>query len=130
MGRSDPQVWAAMLSHLRQNHPQMCRNWFQHIQPYDLAGPTVLLLVREQVQLKYLRRAFTQQFVEAAQAVTGRLVPVQFIGEEDIGDDGRVLAGNSSSFTGKVALPDASVAGRSSSSSRTAVTSSSDNPNA
>jgi len=91
MGRPDPKVWAAMLSHLRQHHSSMCRHWFEDIEPQDLSGVTLRLLVRNEVQLKYLQRACTQSFGEAAQAITGRLVGVQFIGEDDIGDDGRVL---------------------------------------
>ena len=40
------------------------------------------LLVHEPVQLKYLQRACTEQFSEATQAITGRLLSVRFVGNE------------------------------------------------
>jgi chromosomal replication initiator protein len=83
MGRPDPQIRDAMLAHLRRNHASMCRHWFDDIEPVDLNGGTLRLLVREPVQLRYLQRCCTQQFVEAAQAATGRLLGVTFIDEDE-----------------------------------------------
>lgn len=91
MGRTDPQIRDAMLAHLRQNYPSMCRHWFDDIEPMEVHGGTLRLLVREVVQLKYLQRCCVNQFTEAAQVATGRLLAVRFVGEADLGDDGRVL---------------------------------------
>ena len=88
MGRPDPQTRDAILAHLRRAHPTMCRRWFDDIVPVTLAGGTLSLLVREPVQLKYLQKRCQRQFTEAAQAVTGRLLAVRFIGEEEL-DQGR-----------------------------------------
>jgi chromosomal replication initiator protein len=92
MGRFDPQVRDAMLAHLRKNYPSMCRHWFDDIEPLDVLGGTLRLLVRESVQLRYLQRCCVDQFTEAAQVATGRLLAVRFIGEEELTDDGRTVA--------------------------------------
>ncbi len=84
MGRPDPQIRDAMLAHLRQNYPSMCRHWFDDIEPLDMSGGTLKLLVRELVQLRYLQRCCVAQFTEAAQVATGRLLAVRFVGEEDL----------------------------------------------
>jgi len=83
MGRPDPQIRNAMLSHLRRNHSELCRHWFDDIELIDLNAGTLRVLVREPVQLKYLQRQCVQQFTEAAQAATGRLTAVSFVDEDE-----------------------------------------------
>lgn len=90
MGRLDPQIRDAMLAHLRKNYPSMCRRWFDDIELLDVAGGTMQLLVREAVQLKYLQRCCVEPFTEAAQMASGRLLAVRFVGEADLGGDGRL----------------------------------------
>jgi chromosomal replication initiator protein len=82
MGREDPDLRSAILAHLRQNHPSMCRHWFDDIEPLEPVGGVLRLVVREAVQLKYLQRCCVEQFAEAARAVTGHLLAVRFISEE------------------------------------------------
>jgi chromosomal replication initiator protein len=82
--RPDPHIRDAILAHLRLQHPSLCRHWFDEIEPVELANGTLQLLVRELVQLKYLQRCCVQHFTEAAQAVTGRLLAVRFVGEADL----------------------------------------------
>ena len=84
MSLPDPHLRDAMLAHLRKHHPSMCRHWFDDIEPLEVAGGTLKLLVREQVQLKYLQRCCVDQFRDAAQAVTGHLLTILFIGEDEI----------------------------------------------
>ncbi len=84
MGRPDPNLKEQMLEHLRRHHASMCRHWFENIEPIDLSGGTLKLLVREVVQLKYLQRCCINQFTEAVQAVTDRLLAVRFIGESEL----------------------------------------------
>jgi chromosomal replication initiator protein len=72
----------SLLTHLREHHPTMCRRWFSAIEPAGIVDGSLHLLVREQVQLKYLQRCCTEQFIDAAQTVTGHLLGVRFIGEE------------------------------------------------
>jgi chromosomal replication initiator protein len=90
MGRPDPNIKPAILAQLRQQFPNMCRHWFEDIEPIDISGGTLRLLVREPVQLKYLQRCCVDQFTEAAQAVTGRLLAVRFIGEAELNAEGRI----------------------------------------
>ncbi len=96
MGRPDPKTREAIFTHLRRAYPTMCRRWFDDIVPIDLTGGTLRMLVREPVQLKYLRRRCQKQFTEAAQAVTGRLMAVKFVGE----NDPETIANQSESFNG------------------------------
>jgi chromosomal replication initiator protein len=72
-----------MLSHLRTHHSTICRKWFADLEPVDMAGGTLRVLVREPVQLRFLQRCCTAQFVEAAQAATGRLTAVVFVDEDE-----------------------------------------------
>jgi chromosomal replication initiator protein len=65
----------------------MCRHWFDDIEPLEIADGTLKLLVRELVQLRYLRRCCIEQFQEAAQAVTGRLLAVRFVGEGELAEE-------------------------------------------
>lgn len=84
MGRPDPHIRDAVNAHLRKNNPGMCRHWFDDIEPLEISGGTLKLLVREPVQLKYLQKCCVEQFTEAAQAVTGLLLAVRFVGEADL----------------------------------------------
>jgi chromosomal replication initiator protein len=59
----------------------MCRRWFDDIEPLELSGGTLRLLVREPIQLKYLQQRCQDQFTEAVQAVMRLLVAVRFVGE-------------------------------------------------
>lgn len=72
-----------MLAHLREHHPAMCRHWFEDIEPLGPIGGVLYLVVKELVQLRYLQRCCVDQFAEAARAVTGHLLAVRFIGEEE-----------------------------------------------
>ena len=83
MGHVSPHVRDGILAHLRSTHPSMCRRWFDDIEPLELSGGTLKLLVKEAVQLKYLKRHCRKEFTEAIQAVLGMLVAVQFVGQRE-----------------------------------------------
>jgi len=87
MGRPDPQIRDAINAHLRKYHSSMCRHWFDDIEPLEISSGTLKLLVREPVQLKYLQKCCVEQFTDAAQTVTGRLLAVRFVGEADPAED-------------------------------------------
>jgi len=84
MGQPDPQLKDAVVAHLRRFHSDMCRHWFDDIEPIDINNGTLRLLVKEPIQLKYLQRSCVDSFTEAAQSVTGRLLAVVFVGEDDL----------------------------------------------
>jgi chromosomal replication initiator protein len=96
MSKPDPELRRALISHLRTNHPDMCRAWFDDIEPVDLANGVLRLCVREPVQLRYLQRCCVDPFTEAAQSATGLLVAVRFVSPEDTEAD-RVASNGSSS---------------------------------
>lgn len=96
MPRLDPEIRVSLNAYLRTHYVEHCRHWFDEIEPLDIAGGVLRLLVREPVQLRYLQRVCTPFFTEAAQAVTGRLLAVRFVGTEEISgsqhDDELMLA--------------------------------------
>lgn len=69
--------------YLQKNHPEICRHWFDEIEPTGIDGGVLNLLVTEPVRRQYLQRTCLSPFTEAAQAVTGRLLAVRFVGEEN-----------------------------------------------
>ncbi len=77
----DRAVLDGILAHLREHHPAACRHWFSEIEIVDVIDGTLHLLVHEDVRRRYLQRQCLDAFKEAAQAVTGRLLPVSFVGE-------------------------------------------------
>ncbi|MCA9291761.1 MAG: chromosomal replication initiator protein DnaA [Phycisphaerales bacterium] len=104
MGSPDPEFWDAVRAHLRQHYASMCRHWFDDIEALDLSHGVLRLLVREPIQLRYLQKSCQDQFTEALQAVSGRLIVVQFVGEHELGraaphhhDGGRTRSGASTS---------------------------------
>jgi chromosomal replication initiator protein len=83
MARPSHEIKSAILSHLRTHAPDICRHWFEDIEPIDLDRGVLKLLVREAVQLKYLQKRCVSQFTEAARAATGHLITVRFVGESE-----------------------------------------------
>jgi chromosomal replication initiator protein len=84
MPRLQPDFRVEITSYLRKHHAELCRHWFDDIEPVDIHSGVLRLLVREPVQLRYLQRCCTSQFSEAAQSVTNRLLAVRFIGPEEL----------------------------------------------
>lgn len=80
MRMHDDDLKAALIAYLRKHHMEVCRQWFDDISFGGMDGGVLKLIVAEPVQLSYLQRACGQQFTDAAQAVTGRLLAVRFVG--------------------------------------------------
>lgn len=104
MGRPDPQLKEGMLAFLRRHHSCICRHWFEQVDPVEMTGGTLKLLVHEDVQLKYLRRCCTEQFQEAVQGITGRLLAIRFINAEEYEEERKSGRGFSGSFEHGVQL--------------------------
>jgi chromosomal replication initiator protein len=84
MTKPDRAVWLDVLSHLRAKHPQICRQWFDEIEPIALDAGVFKVRVDQEIRQKYLARECGAAFTEALQAVTGALVAVRFVsGEEE-----------------------------------------------
>ena len=86
-----------LLAMLQVEHPTMCRRWFNDIRVLGVAGGVILIQIMEPVQLKYLQRCCAQQFADAAQSVTGRLLGVRFVGDEseETQPSARLVSGDS-----------------------------------
>jgi chromosomal replication initiator protein len=82
-------VWADILAHVRTHQPAVARGWFGQLQPGMIAHGQLTILVSNWAQFAHLREHCTRAFVEAAQAVTGYLVAVEFAlkGAEYAGQD-------------------------------------------
>lgn len=83
MSGSDEAIWSAILAHLRQHHVGICRRWFDEIEVINIAGGLMRLCVREPIRRRYLERECADAFSEAGQEVTGMLMRVTFVGDED-----------------------------------------------
>ncbi|HYE03191.1 MAG TPA: chromosomal replication initiator protein DnaA [Phycisphaerales bacterium] len=79
----DRQTLRTILEHLRRHQPGLCRQWFEEIEPLGVLGGVLRLRAHSRVHRDYLQRQCVDQFKEAAQAVSGRLLSVQFLGPED-----------------------------------------------
>ncbi|MGY8752933.1 MAG: chromosomal replication initiator protein DnaA [Phycisphaerales bacterium] len=86
-----------LLAMLQAEHPTMCRRWFDDIRVLGVTGGVILIQIMEPVQLKYLQRCCVQQFADAAQSVTGRLLGVRFVGDEseETQPSARLVSGDS-----------------------------------
>jgi len=83
MQRIEPGFRESLVGYLRKNHADICRHWFDDIEPSEIRDGVLRLVVREPVQLKYLQRCCGTHFTEAAQNVTGRLLVVRFVSPDD-----------------------------------------------
>ncbi len=85
MANPDREVWDGVLAFLRKNHADMCRQWFEEIEPLGTFDGVFRLRASSDVHRRYLERSCTDQFDEALQAVTGHLASVRFYGPtEDV----------------------------------------------
>ena len=83
MQRIEPGFRESLVDYLRKNHADICRHWFDDIEPSEIRDGVLRLVVREPVQLRYLQRCCGAHFTEAAQSVTGRLLVVRFVSPDD-----------------------------------------------
>ena len=79
----DRQIWQDMLARLRTDHPALCRQWFDEIEPVGLDGGVLTLRAHSASHRDYLKRLCRSQFNDAARSVTQRLLSTQFLGPED-----------------------------------------------
>ncbi|MEX2220062.1 MAG: chromosomal replication initiator protein DnaA [Phycisphaerales bacterium] len=82
---SDPdgRAWQQMLAHLKRHHPAIGRQWFEELDFLGVGGGVLRVRAHSPVHRDYLQRQCVESFNEAAQAVTGRLLTVRFLGPED-----------------------------------------------
>ncbi len=84
MARLDSALWRDTMEYLRQRHAPICRRWFDALEPVSLDSGLLKIHTGDKVQQNYLQRRCLDQFVEAAQATTGKLIVVRFVGDEEL----------------------------------------------
>lgn len=80
-------AWSEMLSFVRREHGGIARGWFDALRPIEISGGVVRIQAMNKAQVDYLERSARNAFVQAAQAVTGRLVAVSFELAEELEQD-------------------------------------------
>ncbi len=83
MSRGEKAVWLDILSHLRANQTTLCRQWFDEIESLGVSSGVLLLRVNQPIRRSYLERECARAFADSAQAVTGHLLSVRFLGPDD-----------------------------------------------
>jgi chromosomal replication initiator protein len=79
MSTLDPALWRDIMGYLRRRHSSICRQWFEQLEPVQFEGGLLQIATDNTVQQRYLQSQCREQFAEAAQNVTGRLVAVEFV---------------------------------------------------
>ncbi|MBI1372036.1 MAG: chromosomal replication initiator protein DnaA [Phycisphaera sp.] len=79
MAIPDPVVWRDMLTYLRKSHSDICRQWFDELEPVTLEGGVLEVKTNNAIQRNYLANKCIDQFNEAAQTITGALVAIRFV---------------------------------------------------
>ena len=85
MPKLDPTLWRDMMGYLRRRHAPICRQWFDELEPLELDSGLLKVQIHGSVRQNYLQKKCLDQFTEAAQAVTGALIAVRFVEEQDGG---------------------------------------------
>ncbi len=83
MSDPDRDVWEGMLGYLRTQHPTVCRQWFDEIEPLGIHAGVMHLRAHSTVHKEYLRRSCGDVFREALQSVTGHLLGIRFAGPDE-----------------------------------------------
>jgi chromosomal replication initiator protein len=72
-----------MMSNLRTYHAGLCRQWFEELVPLGINNCTLEVRAGSTIHRDYLSRACGKAFNEAAQAASGTLLTVLFLGPDD-----------------------------------------------
>ncbi|MGQ0628226.1 MAG: chromosomal replication initiator protein DnaA, partial [Phycisphaerales bacterium] len=79
----DREVWRRMLAHLKTQHHDICRQWFEELEPMGINTGVFRLRAHSNIHRDYLQRQCLPQFSDAARTASGRLLTVRFLGPED-----------------------------------------------
>ncbi len=80
---SDRAIWSGMLGYLRATHQDICRQWFEELEPMGVASGVLRLRAHSPIHRDYLQKQCSQQFSDAARSASGRLISVRFLGPDD-----------------------------------------------
>ena len=79
----DGHIWSTLLKHMRAHKPDICRQWFDQLEPLGVAGGVLRVRAHSVIHRDYLQRACSGPFNDAAQTATGRLISVRFLGPDE-----------------------------------------------
>jgi chromosomal replication initiator protein len=77
-GVSD-RTWSDVLVHLRAGHPELVRPWFSALEPLEMQNGIIRVATDTTTHHLYLTQQCQNAFTQAAQAITGRLMTVEFL---------------------------------------------------
>ncbi|MFA5865188.1 MAG: chromosomal replication initiator protein DnaA [Phycisphaerae bacterium] len=77
------ELWQRMLNHLRLHHSELVRNWFDEIRILDFDRGHMTLGAPNASQHHYLQNHCATAFIQTAQTITGRLIGVDFVRQEN-----------------------------------------------
>jgi len=73
-------IWEDILGHVHVHHRDLARSWFEQLEPRGIEHGVLEVRAANAAQQRYLSDHCARAFAEAAQAATGRLVTVRFVG--------------------------------------------------
>jgi len=107
MSDPDLETWDRMLAHLRAQHPEICRQWFEELECLGVVSGTLCLRAHSQLHRDYLDRQCRDAFNDAVREATGHLVSVRFLGPDDeLKSNGEPLARSAAVPAGGASGPD------------------------
>lgn len=80
---TDQQIWLRLLAYMRGTQPDICRQWFEHLEPLEVVSGVLYVRAHSTQHRDYLNRTCLKPFNEAAQGATGRLISVRFLGPDE-----------------------------------------------
>ena len=76
-------IWDQILRCVQKGQPQLWRSWFEQVEPIALQNGTLRASVTARAEQQYLERHCSRAFRDAAQQVTGHLISVEFLCDEN-----------------------------------------------
>lgn len=73
-----------MIAYLRRNHGDICRQWFEELEPLAFDSGVLEVRVNNAIQQNYLAKRCVEPFTDAAQEATGALVTVRFVDADHV----------------------------------------------
>ncbi|HOJ54262.1 MAG TPA: chromosomal replication initiator protein DnaA [Phycisphaerae bacterium] len=72
-------TWSDVLVQMRAGHPELFRPWFSALEPLGMQSGVIQVATDSPSHHRYLTQQCQRAFSQAAQAVTGRLITVEFV---------------------------------------------------
>ena len=90
MTSADHTIWTQVLAYLREHRPDICRQWFEELEPLGVVNGVYRIAAHHEARRGYLDRECNESFEEAIQQVTENLLTVRFVGTDEAIENGAV----------------------------------------